>query len=77
MAGVSTNNAIVVSPRATPYDVRALEEASDLPVGKGSINMGISMVGTGLIANSKGYVAGSATSGYELGRIEDILIHEE
>jgi translation initiation factor 6 len=34
------------------------------------------MVGTGLIANSKGYVAGSATSGYELGRIEDILRSE-
>jgi len=76
MAGVATNIGIVVSPRATPYEISALEKASDLPVGKGSINMGVSMVGTGLIANSKGYVAGSATSGYELGRIEDILRSE-
>jgi translation initiation factor 6 len=76
MAGVATNIGIIVSPRATPYEISALEKASDLPVGKGSINMGVSMVGTGLIANSKGYVAGSATSGYELGRIEDILRSE-
>ena len=73
MAGVATNIGIIVNPRATPYEISALEEASDLPVGKGSVNMGVSMVGTGLIANSKGYVAGSATSGYELGRIEEIL----
>ena len=77
MAGVATNSGIIVSPRATPYEIDAIERASDLPVGKGSINMGVSMVGTGLIANSKGYVAGSATSGYELGRIEDILRSDE
>jgi len=76
MAGVATNCGIIVSPRATPYEINAIEKLSDLPVGKGSINMGVSMVGTGLIANSKGYVAGSATSGYELGRIEDILRSE-
>ncbi|MDR2855413.1 MAG: translation initiation factor IF-6 [Methanomicrobiales archaeon] len=76
MAGVSTNCGIIVSPRATPHEISAIEKLSDLPVGKGSINMGVSMVGTGLIANSKGYVAGRATSGYELGRIEDILRSE-
>jgi translation initiation factor 6 len=76
MAGVATNCGIIVSPRATPYEIDAIEKLSNLPVGKGSINMGVSIVGTGLIANSKGYVAGSATSGYELGRIEEILRSE-
>jgi translation initiation factor 6 len=30
-------------------------------------------VGTGLLANSKGYVAGSVTTGFELGRIEEVF----
>jgi len=31
------------------------------------------LVGSGLIANSRGYLAGSETTGPELGRIEDAL----
>lgn len=77
MAGVATNKGIVVNPRSTPGEISALEELSDLPIGKGSINMGNSMVGTGLVANSHGYLAGAETSGYELGRIEDIFGFEE
>jgi translation initiation factor 6 len=50
-----------------------LEELFDLPVDIGTSNYGTQMVGSGLIANSKGYVAGSKTTGHELGRIEDAL----
>jgi translation initiation factor 6 len=39
--------------------------------------MGNAMVGTGLVANTRGYLAGGETSGYELGRIEDIFGFEE
>jgi len=35
------------------------------------------MVGTGLVANTRGYLAGIETSGYELGRIEDIFGFED
>jgi translation initiation factor 6 len=35
--------------------------------------MGSGLVGTGLLANRNGYLAGTGTSGYELGRIEDIF----
>ncbi len=35
--------------------------------------MGTNLIGTGLIANNFGYVAGSATSGYELSRIEEVF----
>jgi translation initiation factor 6 len=35
------------------------------------------MVGTGVVANSKGYIAGEDTTGFELGVIEDALgFHE-
>ena len=44
-----------------------------MPVGTGSINMGYGLIGTGLMANDTGYLAGNATSGFELGRIEDVF----
>jgi translation initiation factor 6 len=35
--------------------------------------MGSGLVGAGLLANRHGYVAGLATSGFELGRVEDVF----
>ena len=35
--------------------------------------MGGALVGTGLLVNESGYIAGNATSGFELGRIEDVF----
>lgn len=77
MAAVATNTGVVVSPRSTPGEIQILEQVCDLPIGKGSVSMGNAMVGTGLVANRHGYLAGIGTSGYELGRIEDILGFEE
>ncbi|PKL59998.1 MAG: translation initiation factor IF-6 [Methanomicrobiales archaeon HGW-Methanomicrobiales-4] len=77
MAGVATNKGVVVSPRSTASEITALERVCELPIGKGSINMGNAMVGTGLVANTRGYLAGDETSGYELGRIEDIFEFED
>jgi len=73
MAGVATNKGVIVHPRATERQIAMLEEAAKVPVGTGSINMGGALVGTGLLVNEKGYLAGSATSGFELGRIEDVF----
>jgi len=73
MAGVATNKGVIVHPRATERQIAMLEEVSKVPVGTGSINMGGVLVGTGLLVNEKGYLAGNATSGFELGRIEDVF----
>jgi translation initiation factor 6 len=73
MAGVATNRGVIVHPRAHPQEIAQIEELTDLPVGTGSINMGSGLLGTGLIANRNGYLAGIATSGFELGRIEDVF----
>jgi translation initiation factor 6 len=73
MAAVATNQGVMVHPRTTQQEMAALERVTDLPIGTGSVNMGSGLVGTGLLANRKGYVAGIGTSGYELGRIEDIF----
>jgi translation initiation factor 6 len=73
MAGVVTNKGVLVHPRATPDEIGKLEEIFGLSVDIGTINYGSQMVGSGLLANSKGYVAGSDTTGHELGRVEDVL----
>jgi translation initiation factor 6 len=44
-----------------------------VPVGTGTINMGSGLIGTGLLVNDTGYIAGNATSGFELGRVEDVF----
>jgi len=42
-------------------------------VDVGTVNFGSPLVGSGILANSRGYVAGDETTGPELGRIEDAL----
>ena len=73
MAGVATNKGVIVHPRATDAQIKKIEEVAKVPVGTGSINMGSGLVGTGLMVNENGYLAGNATSGFELGRIEDVF----
>lgn len=73
MAGIATNKGILVNPLATGLELELIEELFGLPVDIGTTNFGTQMVASGLIANSKGYVAGSQTTGHELGRIEDAL----
>ncbi|HDJ38004.1 MAG: translation initiation factor IF-6 [Methanosarcinales archaeon] len=73
MAGVATNKGVLVHPMASDAEIAVLEEVFDLPVGIGTVNLGSPLIGAGLLANSAGYLAGSDTTGHELGRIEDAL----
>lgn len=73
MAGVVTNKGLLVHPKVTPSESELLEEIFGLPVEIGTTNFGTQMLGSGLLANSKGYVVGSETTGPEMGRIEDSL----
>ena len=73
MAGYATNRGVLVHARATPKEIGRLEALTDLPIGTGSVNMGTGLVGTGLLANSRGFLAGIETSGFELGRMADVF----
>jgi len=73
MAGVATNKGVIIHPRATAQEIARLEEIAEIPVGTGTINMGSGLIGTGLLVNDTGYMAGNATSGFELGRVEDVF----
>ncbi|MCJ7445620.1 MAG: translation initiation factor IF-6 [Methanotrichaceae archaeon] len=73
MCGVATNSGILVHPRASVSEIDQLENLFRLSVEIGTVNFGSPLVGSGLLANSYGYLAGSETTGPELGRIEDAL----
>ena len=73
MAGVATNKGVLVHPRVSDSEIEILEDVFDLPVDIGTVNFGSPLIGSGLLANSTGYLAGADTTGPELGRIEDAL----
>ncbi|MCL7415822.1 MAG: translation initiation factor IF-6 [ANME-2 cluster archaeon] len=73
MAGCVTNKGVLVHPRANTFEMDRLGEIFALPVYIGTVNLGSPLVGSGLLANSKGYVVGTETTGHEMGRIEDAL----
>lgn len=73
MAGVVNNKGLLVHPKVTPSERETLEKIFELPVNIGTTNFGNQMLGSGLLANSKSYMAGSETTGPELGRIEEAL----
>ncbi|NHN46371.1 translation initiation factor IF-6 [Halostella sp. JP-L12] len=72
-AAVATNDGVLCHPKATDGELDFLEELLDVRADIGTINYGAPLVGSGLVANSHGYVAGQDTTGPELGRIEDAL----
>ncbi len=76
MAGIATNKGVLVHPKATQSEIALIEELFTLPVDIGTVNFGSQLVGSGLLANSKGYVAGEDTTGPEISRIEDTLGYE-
>ncbi len=73
MAAVATNKGVLAHKDATRAELTYLEEIFKLPVEIGSVNFGIPLIGSALLANTKGYAAGYETTGVELGRIEDAL----
>lgn len=72
-AAVATNDGVLCHPQSTDEELDFVEELLGVPADIGTINYGGPLVGSGLLANSKGYVAGEDTTGPELGRIEDAL----
>ncbi len=73
MSAVITNRGGILNPNASEWEIRKVESVMKVDVGKGTVNFGVELVGTGLVANTKGYIAGKDTTGFELGLIEEAL----
>ncbi len=72
-AAAVTNKGVLCHPKTTDETLDFLEDLFSVYADIGTINYGGPLVGSGLIANDTGYIAGEDTTGPELGRIEDAL----
>jgi len=69
---VATNKGFLVHPDSED-ELNKLSKIFKVNGLVGSVNFGFPFVKSGLIANSNGYIAGSRTTGIELGRIDEAL----
>ncbi|MFH1285346.1 MAG: translation initiation factor IF-6 [Candidatus Micrarchaeota archaeon] len=70
---VATDKGFLVHNDASEEDVSFLEKVFGVQGNIGTINMGVPFVKLGMIANSKGYLIGEATSGFEAARVDEAL----
>lgn len=71
--GIATNRGALLHPEVKEAEARLVEEVLKVPVDIGTACGGVSFLGLCVIANSMGALAGSTTTGPELGRIESSL----
>jgi translation initiation factor 6 len=68
-AAAATNKGVLLPPVCKKEEVQWIEELFGIPASIGTINAGVPYIGSGLIANSQGAIAGLLTTGPELARI--------
>ena len=73
MAAVATNKGLLCHPKATEDEIRQLKDVFNVNVMIGTVNHGSPVIGSGLVANTKGAIIGNQTTGIEMGRIEEAL----
>lgn len=73
MAAVVTNKGLLCHPKVTNEEKKQLEKIFDVNVMIGTVNHGVPLIGSGLVANTKGAIMGNLTTGIEMGRIEEAL----
>jgi len=73
MAAVATNKGLLCHPKVSDEEKRVLRDVFGVEVMIGTVNHGSPVIGSGLVANSKGAIIGNLTTGIELGRIEEAL----
>jgi translation initiation factor 6 len=73
MAAVITNRGGIVHPNATEWELKKISKLMGVEPLKGTANFGNDMVGSSILANSRGYLVGKDTTGLELGIIDEAL----
>jgi translation initiation factor 6 len=72
-AAITTNKGFLAHYNIFDEEAAIVEKILQVPVEVGTVNFGSPYPGSGIIANSHGFAAGSACSGPELGRIAEAL----
>ncbi|MEM4389466.1 MAG: translation initiation factor IF-6 [Candidatus Micrarchaeia archaeon] len=70
---VATNRGFLAHNDANAEELQTIESVLKVKGGIGTCNMGVPFVGLCLVANSRGYLTGEPTSGFELARIDQAL----
>ncbi len=70
---VVNNRGGLVHPDASEDEIKTLTDIFKVPIVPGTVNFGVSLVRTGLVANDRGAIAGEDTTGPELARIQMAL----
>lgn len=70
---VATNKGVLAYPEITEEEKKLVEDVLKVRVEVGTVNGGVPFVSSGLLANSKGAVVGSLTTGPELVMISNAL----
>jgi translation initiation factor 6 len=73
MVAVATNRGLLCHPKVAEEEQEQLEALFGVDVDIGTVNHGVPYVGAGIVANGTGAVMGTATTGIEMGRIEEAL----
>jgi len=73
MAAFVTNKGLICHPKVSDEEKITLEKVFKVPVMIGTVNHGSPVLGSGLVANTKGALIGNKTTGIEMGRIEEAL----
>lgn len=72
-AGVLTNKGGIFHMDLSDEEIKKVEKLVGFEIGIGSVNMGNPWISSGVIANSKGFLVGNFSSGYEIARIDESL----
>ncbi len=72
-ACIASNGGFLAHYKAGEDDMGRLRDALKVHGSKGTVNTGTGFVSYGVVANSKGYVAGESTTAFEMGRLEEAL----
>lgn len=70
---IASNKGFLAYYSASEDEIKAIEDALKVPGDRGTVNGGVGFVGIGLVHNNNGFVAGEASTGFELGKIESAL----
>jgi translation initiation factor 6 len=73
-ACLATKKGVLCHPETTREEFELIKSVLKVPGAIGTLNYGSAMVGSCMIANSKGGVVGYRSTPIELGRVEDALI---
>ncbi|VVC03937.1 Translation initiation factor 6 [Candidatus Burarchaeum australiense] len=72
-ACMATNKGFLAHTKTSAAELEMLEGALKVKGAIGSLNVGMPFVRLCALVNSKGYVVGESTTGFEMGRLEEAL----